>query len=103
MVLNLKISNSFPFLPTLFWKKKGLSPVVIKINTEMIEINQINIVTRTTKENRISNIRFNMNMFYLLKICAKIASVIAYVGVTPFIPNPPEAKVLPECSGLSEA
>jgi hypothetical protein len=39
----------------------------------------------------------------VLKICSSIFFVIAYVGITPDIPNPPEAKVAPVSKGLSEA
>ena len=44
-------------------------------------------------------------MFYssVLKICSRILSVIRYVGLTPEVPSPPEANVLPVSSGLSEA
>ena len=40
---------------------------------------------------------------YELNICFKILSVIKYVGFTPVVPNPPEAKVLPVSKGLSDA
>lgn len=40
---------------------------------------------------------------YVLYICFKILSVIKYVGFTPVVPKPPEARVLPVSKGLSEA
>ncbi len=40
---------------------------------------------------------------YELNICFKILSVIKYVGLTPVVPNPPEANVLPVSKGLSDA
>lgn len=40
---------------------------------------------------------------YELNSCFKILSVIKYVGFTPVVPNPPDAKVLPVSKGLSEA
>ena len=40
---------------------------------------------------------------YELNICFKILSVIKYVGFTPVVPSPPEAKVLPVSKGLSDA
>jgi hypothetical protein len=39
----------------------------------------------------------------MLKICSNILIVIKYVGLTPVVPNPPEANVLPVSNGLSEA
>lgn len=40
---------------------------------------------------------------YELNSCFKILSVIKYVGFTPVVPNPPDARVLPVSKGLSEA
>ena len=34
-------------------------------------------------------------IYYELNICFKILSVIKYVGFTPVVPKPPDAKVLP--------
>jgi hypothetical protein len=39
----------------------------------------------------------------MLKICSNIFIVIKYVGLTPVVPKPPEASVLPVSKGLSDA